>query len=180
MSEFDKMRAGLTFDRYHASIVDVQTAAEQILLQIRTTTSANHGSLFKLLFARVGENSEVRAPFQCEFGKTISIGNNTFLNGGVVMLDNADIVIGDNVLVGPGVHFYTPTHSLDYKERRGWEAWCKSIIIEDDVWIGGNVSICQGVTIGSRSVVAAGSVVTKDVPPGVLVGGSPAKTIKKL
>ena len=96
------------------------------------------------------------------------------------MLDNASITIGNHVLIGPNAQFYTPSHPLDYRKRREWEIICLPITVEDDVWIGGNVVICQGVTIGARSVVAAGSVVTKDVPPDTMVGGQPAKLIKRL
>lgn len=112
--------------------------------------------------------------------KNIFIGDQTFVNAGAIWLDNAPITIGSHVLIGPNSQLFTPTHSLDYRSRRNWETWCLPITIEDDVWIGGNVCICQGVTIGARSVVAAGSVVTSDVPPDTLVGGTPAKVIKAL
>lgn len=104
----------------------------------------------------------------------------TFINMNVVMLDGAPITIGDHVLIGPSTQFYTASHSLDYRRRQAWETICKPIVIEDDVWIGGNVVINQGVTIGARSVVAANSVVNQDVPPDTLVGGTPARILRSL
>ena len=110
----------------------------------------------------------------------IEIGDNTFINMNVVMLDGANIRIGNNVLVGPSAQFYTASHSLDHLSRRKWETFCLPITVEDDVWIGGNSVINQGVTIGARSVIAANSVVNSDVPPDCLYGGTPAKLIRHL
>ena len=125
-------------------------------------------------------SSIIRSPFYCEFGKTIFIGESTFINMNANMLDGAKISIGNNVLIGPNAQFYTASHSLNYRERRNWETLCKPITIEDDVWIGGNTVINQGVTIGARSVIAANSVVNSDVPPDSLYGGTPAKLIRHI
>ncbi|MEH6534332.1 MAG: sugar O-acetyltransferase [Photobacterium frigidiphilum] len=180
MNELEKMRSGLLYDGNDASIDTLRQQSELLIIQLRSSPSSQHQALLKLLLGSLGDNSVIRMPFSCEFGKTIHIGSSTFLNAGIVMLDNADIYIGDNVLIGPSTQFFTPTHSLDHESRRRWESWCKPITVENDVWIGGNVSICQGVTIGARSVVAAGSVVTHDVPPDTLVGGTPAKVIRPI
>jgi len=97
-----------------------------------------------------------------------------------MVLGSGRITIGDNVLIGPGARLYTPNHPLDVDLRReGWEIGLP-ITIEDDAWLGGSVTICPGVTIGARSVVGAGSVVTKDVPPDVVVAGNPARVVKEL
>ena len=180
MNEFEKMRAGNAFDRDHPDIVAVRTQAEKLLIAFNTSTDEHHRSLLEDLVGHLGKDSVIRPPFQCEFGKTIFIGEHCFLNSGIIMLDNAEIRIGDHVMIGPGTHFYTPTHSLDYRQRRDWQAYSSPITVEDDVWIGGNVCIYQNITIGARSVVAAGSVVTRDVPPDTLVGGTPAKVIRQL
>ncbi|MFT7561911.1 MAG: maltose O-acetyltransferase [Flavobacteriales bacterium] len=180
MSEFKKMRAGNDFNRDDPEIRSIRTEAEKLLIEINSSISELHRSLFERLFECIGKGSVVCSPFKCEFGKTISIGDKCFLNSGIVMLDNADILIGNNVMIGPGTNFYTPTHSMDYKQRRDWEAYSLPIKVENDVWIGGNVCICQGVKIGARSVIAAGSVVTHDIPPDTLVGGIPAKVIRQL
>ncbi len=180
MTEFEKMQSGLVFDGYSPDILEVKDAAFKLLHKINNLPADKATPLFAQLLRVLGDNSLVTPPFLCEFGKTISVGSNTFINMGVTMLDNAPITIGNHVLIGPSVQFYTPSHPVDYRRRRKWESNCLPIVVEDDVWIGGNVAICQGVTIGARSVVAAGAVVTKDVPPDTMVAGQPAKVIKPL
>ncbi|MFA0441494.1 sugar O-acetyltransferase [Vibrio sp. 10N.222.51.C12] len=175
MSEFEKMCLGMDYDAQSSEFDTLRNTAFDLLQKINQRQFEAAKPYVAQLFAHVGERSVVCPPFLCEYGKTISIGHDTFINMGVTMLDNAPITIGNHVLIGPSTQFYTPTHPLDHQRRRNWEITCLPIIVEDDVWIGGNVVICQGVTVGARSVIAAGSVVTKDVPPDTLVGGMPAK-----
>ncbi|MFM2479888.1 sugar O-acetyltransferase [Celerinatantimonas sp. YJH-8] len=180
MSEFEKMGLGCDFDANSPEFASLRNRAFDLLLKINQRQFEAAKPYVAQLFASIGDNSVVCPPFLCEYGKTITVGHDTYINMGVTMLDNAPITIGHHVLVGPGTQFYTPTHSLNYKQRKKWEVQCKPIVVEDDVWIGGHVVICQGVTIGARSVIAAGSVVTQDVAPDTLVGGTPAKFIKML
>lgn len=181
MTEFEKMLQGEDFDGLDASIADVRTQTAQLKLQLnQSITIPEQQAVLKQMLGSIGQDSIITPPFQCEFGKPISIGKSSFLNMNVIMLDNARITIGDHVLVGPNVQFYTASHSLDFESRRRWETFSKPIVVEDDVWIGGNSVILQGVTIGARSVIAANSVVTKDVPPDTLYGGTPAKLIRKI
>lgn len=180
MTEFEKMMNCDEFDMSSKEIVKLQRKAFRLQKKINRNLPGKSTKLFKGLFSKFGDGSLIMPPFHCEFGKTISIGKKTFINMCVTMLDNAPINIGNNILIGPNVQFYTPTHPLDHRFRRNWEATFASITIEDDVWIGGNAVICQGVTVGAGSVIAAGSVVTKNVPRGTLVGGIPAKVIKSL
>lgn len=180
MNELEKMMSGQVFDGAAQEIDSIRTAATRTLQQFNTCVDENQrAELQQQLFGQVGQ-SMIRPPFHCEFGKTISIGSDTFINMNVVMLDGAPITIGNNVLIGPSVQLYTPSHSLDHLSRRKWETYCLPITIEDDVWIGGNSVINQGVTIGARSVIAANSVVNSDVPPDCLYGGTPAKLIRTL
>ncbi|TFH92194.1 sugar O-acetyltransferase [Vibrio ouci] len=180
MNELEKMMSGQVFDGAAQEIDSIRTAATRTLQQFNTCVDENQrAELQQQLFGQVGQ-SIIRPPFHCEFGKTISIGSDTFINMNVVMLDGAAITIGNNVLIGPSVQLYTASHSLDHLSRRKWETYCLPIIIEDDVWIGGNSVINQGVTIGARSVIAANSVVNSDVPPDCLYGGTPAKLIRTL
>lgn len=180
MTEFEKMCNGQDFDPSSPDIVSIRDNAYRLKQLINQYPGEAPREYLSELLGSIGEDSFITPPFLCEFGKTIHIGHHTFLNMGVTMLDNAEIRIGDNVLIGPNVQFYTPSHSLDYRSRRKWETFSRPITVEDDVWIGGQVVICQGVTIGARSVVAANSTVTRDVPPDTLVGGSPAKVIRAL
>lgn len=181
MTEFEKMLAGLDFDGADQGINDIRDNASITLQTLNQTIDSTERN--ELLFQLMGEmhaSSIVRSPFHCEFGKTIFIGKETFINMNVTMLDGAKISIGSNVLIGPNTQFYTASHSLDYRSRQKWETFCKPITVEDDVWIGGNVVINQGVTIGARSVIAANSVVNSDVPPDSLYGGTPAKLIRHI
>jgi len=180
MNEFEKMCSGLDYDALAPEFDLLRNNAFELLQKINQRQFNVAKPYLTELLNSIGENSFVCPPFLCEYGKTISIGRDTYINMGVTMLDNATISIGNNVLVGPSTQFYTPTHPLDYEQRRKWEIQCLPIVVEDDVWIGGNVVICQGVTIGARSIVAAGAVVTRDVAPDTMVGGMPAKVIKTL
>lgn len=120
-----------------------------------------------------GKNVTVIAPFFCDYGTNITIGDNVFINFNCVFLDCGAITIGSNVLIGPSVQLYAATHPVDYLERQKHEM-TKPIVIGSNVWIGGGAVVCPGVTIGDRSVVAAGSVVVHDVPADTLVAGNPA------
>ena len=180
MTEFEKMQLGLEYDDFGPELTAIKENAFNLLQKINQCPAPKAKPLFKKLLKSMAEKSFIYPPFHCEFGKTISIGNKSFINMGATFLDNAPITIGDHVLIGPNAQFYTVSHPTDYRKRREWISTCLPITIEDDVWIGGNVVICQGVTIGARSIVAAGAVVTKDVASDTLVGGQPAKRIKYL
>ncbi|MFE2596067.1 sugar O-acetyltransferase [Streptomyces sp. NPDC001840] len=132
------------------------------------------------LLGSVGEGVRIRPPFQCDFGRYISIGARTFVNFNAVFLDSAPITIGSDVQIGPNVQLLTPIHELAAERRRaGWER-AAPVTIGDNVWLGGGVIVCPGVTIGENTVVGAGAVVTKDLPAGVLAVGNPARVIRTL
>lgn len=132
------------------------------------------------LLRDVGEHTEVRPPLRVDYGYQISIGARTFVNFGLVALDVARIVIGDDVQIGPNVQLLTPTHPLDPTMRRDkWES-AEPITIGDNVWLGGGVIVLPGVTIGENTVVGAGAVVTKNLPANVLAVGNPARVIRSL
>jgi len=179
-TETDKLIAGEAYDGSSDEIYQLQCAAEKLLIEFRNSSSHTHKKLLKELLGKLGKGSTIKAPFFCEYGKTISIGKRTYINMNVTMLDGAPISIGNNVLIGPGTGIFTATHPLDYRERRKFVVEHKPITIEDDVWIGGNVTINPDVTIGYGSVVGSGSVVTKDVPAMTVVVGNPAKFVKKV
>ena len=132
------------------------------------------------LLGAFGEGSEIRPPLHCDYGYQTRIGARTFVTWGVVLLDVAAVTIGDDVQVGPNVQFLTATHPLDPEPRRNkWEA-AAPIVVSDNVWLGGGVIVCPGVTIGPDTVVGAGSVVTRDLPGGVVAVGSPARVLRPL
>ncbi|MFI8992611.1 sugar O-acetyltransferase [Streptomyces sp. NPDC053542] len=141
---------------------------------------ARRDAVLAQLLGSVGTDVRIRPPFHCDFGYLISIGSGTFVNFGAVFLDAGPITIGAHVQIGPNVQLLTPTHELDSERRRaGWEK-ALPVTIGDNVWLGGGVIVCPGVTIGENTVVGAGAVVTKDLPPGVLAVGNPARVLRKL
>lgn len=127
-----------------------------------------------------GENFQFNQPFRCDYGDNIFIGENFFANFNLTILDEAEVRIGDFCFIGPNVSIYTACHPLDAENRNKVLEWSEPVIIGDNVWIGGSATILPGVTIGDNVVIGAGAVVTKDVPSNVVVGGNPAKIIKRI
>ncbi|MDT2758174.1 sugar O-acetyltransferase [Enterococcus xiangfangensis] len=136
--------------------------------------------LEKKLFGKTGETVYVHPPLYVDYGRHTEVGNNFYANMDCVFLDVNKIIIGNNVMLGPRVCLYTAGHPTDAEIRNKELEFGLSITIEDNVWIGGSALILPGVTVGKNSIVAAGSVVTKDVPRDTLVGGNPAKIIRTL
>ncbi len=136
--------------------------------------------LLEGLFKKTGKDFFVEPPFHCDYGYNISVGDQVFFNFNCVILDVTPVTIGNRCLFGPNVHLYAATHPLDAGIRGTLLENGKPISIGNDVWVGGGAIICPGVTIGDRAVIAAGAVVTKDVPSDVVVGGNPARFIKQL
>ena len=139
------------------------------------------------MLGSVGADVTIQTPFKVTYGVHVHIGNHVFINYGADFLDGGTITIGSRVMIGPEVKIFSGNHSLVPEERMKIVdgklqliSRAEPVEIGDDVWICGNVTICPGVKIGNRAVIAAGAVVTKDVPEGVLVGGNPAKIIKKV
>lgn len=122
----------------------------------------------------------INQPFRCDFGCNIHIDENFFANFNLTILDEAKVTIGRNVFIGPNVSIYTACHPLGATLRATGAEWAEPVTIGDDVWIGGNAVILPGVTIGSRCVIGAGSVVTKDIPPQHVAAGSPARIIRHI
>ncbi|GGW70644.1 maltose O-acetyltransferase [Streptomyces lucensis JCM 4490] len=132
------------------------------------------------LLAEVGEDVDVRPPLYVDYGSNISIGARTFVNYNLTALDVARITIGEDCQIGPNVQLLTPTHPVEPEPRRDKLEAALPITIGDNVWLGGGVIVCPGVSIGDNSVIGAGSVVTKDVPAGVVAVGNPARPVRTL
>ena len=126
------------------------------------------------------KGSNLRPPFYCDYGTQIRIGARTFVNFNLVALDVSSIVIGEDVQIGPNVQLLTPTHPLEPEPRRAKIEAAKPIVIGDNVWLGGGVIVCPGVTIGENTVVGAGAVVTKNLPSNVVAVGNPARVTRTL
>ncbi|MGD8149195.1 sugar O-acetyltransferase [Ornithinimicrobium sp. Y1694] len=179
----ERMDAGELYIADDPELGEMSSAALD-LAQAYNATTVRQGplrrQLLEELLGHIGEDSEIRPPFHVDYGSKISIGDRCFANYGLVALDVAPITIGDDVQMGPNVQLLTPTHPVEPQARKDkWEA-AEPITIGDNVWLGGGVIVCPGVTIGKDTVVGAGAVVTKDLPDGVVAVGNPARVIKKV
>ena len=142
--------------------------------------AAERRRILEELLGSLGEGTEIRPPFYCDYGYHTHLGSGGFVNFGLVALDVAPIHVGDDVQIGPYVQLLTPTHPLEAGLRRAkWEA-AEPIAIGDNVWLGGGAIVLPGVTIGADTVVGAGAVVTSDLPAGVLALGTPARVVRTL
>ena len=135
--------------------------------------------LYAQLFAEA-ENPFIEPDFYCDYGSHIYLGENFYANHHCLMLDAADIRIGKRVKFGPGVHLYTTTHPLDATQRAAGHVLIAPIIIGDDCWLGGYTQVMPGVTIGEKSVIGAGSIVTRSIPAGVVAMGNPCRVVRDL
>ena len=161
----EQARAARLLDRFNQTGIDDDVERRALLLE---------------LLGQFGEGSEIKPPLRCDYGYRIRVGARTFVNYGLVALDVASIAIGDDVQIGPNVQLLTPTHPIEPDARRAkWEA-AEPIAIQGNVWLGGGVIVLPGVTIGENTVVGAGSIVTKDLPPNVVAAGNPARVIRSL
>ena len=137
-------------------------------------------AIIRSLFGRIGEMFEIYPTFWCDHGKNIEAGENFFMNHGCVILDTEKVKFGNNVFIGPNCGFYSAGHPIDAVQRVNGVECAKPITIGNDVWIGGNVSVLQGVTIGNNVVIGAGSVVTKDIPSNCIAAGNPCKITRAI
>lgn len=161
----ERLQARLLLKRYNDLAAGQQELRQQLL---------------KELIPSQGPGLWIEPPFYCDYGTNISLGDKVYFNFNCVILDVTKVTIGSNVLVGPSVQIYTAMHPMDWKERAAGREFAKAVIIGSDAWIGGGAIICPGVTIGNRSVIGAGSVVTKDIPDSVFAAGNPCRVIKVL
>jgi maltose O-acetyltransferase len=136
--------------------------------------------VLKELIPQAGKDLWIQPPFYCDYGSNIRIGEKVFFNFNCVVLDVMQVDIGSRTMFGPNVQIYTATHPIDFLERGSGVEFAKAISIGEDVWVGGSAVICPGVRIGDRTIIGAGSVVTKDIPSDVFAAGNPCKVIRKL
>jgi maltose O-acetyltransferase len=177
----EKMLAGEEYLADDPELIALNLRAQRLTAAYNASTDyAERGPILAELLGSCGEDVHVRPPLHLDYGSHLHIGARTFANFGLVALDCAEIRIGEDVQIGPNVQLLTATHPLDADRRRAkWES-AAPITIGDNVWLGGGVIVCPGVTIGADTVVAAGSVVTKDLPARVLAVGSPVRAIRDL
>jgi maltose O-acetyltransferase len=176
------MIAGEPYDARDPELVEARRHAARCLQRYNTTPSDDDAmrAILRDLLGALGDGVELRPPFACDYGFNIAVGARTFANFNLIVLDVAPVSIGNDVQIGPSVQLLTATHPLDANLRRSGIESGKPITIEDNVWLGGGVIVCPGVTIGANTVVGAGSVVVRSLPPGVLAVGNPARVVRAL
>ncbi|MFP4177440.1 MAG: sugar O-acetyltransferase [Acholeplasmataceae bacterium] len=183
MSQKDSMLAGKLYLASDKELKRLRNRAKRIIGRFNRTHPTAffpRKRLVKKLFGKTGEDFSIEPPFYCDYGKNITIGSDFYANYGCILLDVNRITIGDNVLFGPRVCLYTAGHPIDATIRKELYEFGHPITIGDDVWIGGNTVINPGVTIGSRTVIGSGSVVTKDIPSDVVAAGNPCRVIRPI
>jgi maltose O-acetyltransferase len=183
MSELDKLEQGDWYDFLDSAVVARKTHAAQLCQEfnaIPATQPAQQVTKAREILGSAGVDLSMQGTFNCDNGQNIHVGDHFLSNYNLTILDIAPVTIGDNVMIGPNVDIYTVNHPLTPQGRRNHLGKGLPVVIGNDVWIGGKVTITPGVTIGNNVVIAAGAVVAKDVPNNVLVGGVPAKVIKRL
>jgi maltose O-acetyltransferase len=182
-TEKEKMLAGELYDPLDQQLVQERLKARLLLKRLNDTRedeTEERLSILEELIPDAGLGLWLQPPFYCDYGSNIKLGEKVFFNFNCVILDVAEVVVGNRTLFGPNVQVYTATHPMSHTERAAGVEYGKTIRIGEDVWIGGNVVICPGVTIGDRSVIGAGSVVTRDIPSDVFAAGNPCRVIKQV
>ncbi len=182
MTERDKMLAGELYDPFDPDLVQGRERARDLthlLNQTRDRDTDERRSLMKLLFGSGGDTVWLQPPFFCDYGTNIHLGERVFFNFNCIVLDVCRVTIGDYTQIGSGVQILTPLHPLDAALRRQQE-YGAPVTIGNDVWIGSGALILPGVTIGARTVIGAGSVVTKNIPADVLAVGNPCRVLRPI
>ena len=182
MTEREKMLAGEMYDPFDPELVAGRERARDLCMALNATRESQAVERRRILEELIGTGGDtvwMQPPFYCDYGSNIHLGQRVFFNFNCVVLDVCRVRIGDYSLFGPAVQIYTPMHPMNAEQRRR-EEYGKPIDIGADVWVGGGAIILPGVTIGSRAVIGAGSVVTRDVPANVFAAGNPCRVIRDI
>lgn len=184
LSEKDKCRAGELYDANHdRQLIEERLRCKRLCFEynrLEPGMAERREEMLRGLLGKTGDNFLIEQPFLCDYGYNIEIGENFYSNVNCVILDEAAVRFGNNVFVGPNCAFYTAGHPLDAGLRDSGLEFARPITVGNDVWIGGNVVVLPGVTIGDGCVIGAGSVVTRDIPAACLAFGNPCRIIRKL
>ncbi len=182
MTEREKAEAGYLY-RPSADMVEHRFKIQDMCVEYNKLLPSQleeREAFLKKMLGKVGKGANILPPFRCDYGYRIEIGDNFFANYNFIVLDGNYVRIGDNVWIAPNVGIYAAGHPLDRDERVAGLEYAFPVTIGDNVWIGGGVNIVGGVTIGKDSVIGAGSVVTRDIPEGVVAVGNPCRVVRKI
>ncbi len=181
-SEKEKMLSGDYYNAADEELVREREYAKNLIFEFNNTRLSEKGKKEEIIRQLIIAKGSfyIEAPFYCDYGYNIEVGENFYANHGCVILDVNKVHIGDNVLLAPNVQIYTATHPIDPTERLTGKEFAKPVTIGNNVWVGGGTIICPGVKIGDNVTIGAGSVVTKDIPDNVVAVGNPCRVIKRI
>lgn len=182
MIEWEKMRSGRMYD-WTDPVIDSSLKRSRLACERFNKSGIDHDDYrdaLEAMIPSVPRSVTILPPFHCDHGNGLHLGENVFVNYNAMFLDAGDITIGSHTLIGPNCSLYTPQHPTDYMLRRKTIEKALPIRIGEDCWLGGNVTVCPGVTIGDRTIIGAGSVVTHDIPSDCMAAGNPCRVIKSL
>ena len=184
MTEWEKAQAGYLYDaNYDSDLINMRTVCADLCYEFnlcRPSDVKKQQRIIHELLGQIKGNIVITAPFYCDYGRNISVGENFYTNHNVTILDGAKVSFGDNVFIAPDCVFSTAGHPLDTEQRNQGLEIALPITVGNNVWIGTHVSVLPGVTIGNDVVIGAGSVVNRDIPDGVVAAGNPCRVIRKI
>jgi acetyltransferase-like isoleucine patch superfamily enzyme len=183
MNQKERMLAGLPYKAWLDGLAEERMENKKRIYEYNHCEPDNKSIIDKLIreiLGKTGENINIEAPFHCDYGKNIEVGENFFANYNCTILDVGKVIIGDNVQFAPNVAIYTAGHPIHPESRNSGYEYGIGITIGNNVWLGGNVVVNPGVHIGNNVVIGAGSVVTKDIPDNVIAVGSPCRVVREI
>jgi len=183
MTEWERAQKGLVYNDFDEDLFNRRVTAKKLFKAYNKTEDEDtllRNEILKKLFKHVGKDVWIEPDFRCEYGSNITIEDNVYINFGCIILDCADVTIGSHTLLGPNIGLYTANHSINATERINGGCYSKPIHIGKNVWLGGDVKVLGGVSIGDNTIIGAGSIVTKDIPSNVIAVGNPCRVIRKI
>lgn len=183
MTEREKAIAGYLFKAGDSSLKEERDRAKDLCFELnmcKPSDQETRKEILRNLIGSVKGDFNITSPFYCDYGKFITIGKNFFANYDCKIIDGANVTFGDDVRIAPNCCFATPNHALDPQMRKEGYLIYQPITVGNNVWFGSCVTVLPGVTIGDDVIICAGSVVTKDIPAGVIAGGNPCEVIRPL
>jgi len=183
MNHKERMLAGLPYRSWLDGLTEERKENKKKIYEYNHTLPDEDEKMDKLIrniLGNVGENIHIEAPFHCDYGKNIEVGDNFFANYNCIILDVGKVIIGNHVQFAPNVSLYTAGHPIHPDSRNSGYEYGIGITIGDNVWIGGNVVVNPGVKIGNNVVIGSGSVVTKDIPDNMIAVGNPCRVIREI
>ncbi len=184
MDQKERMLAGLPYRAWMDGLFEEREACRRLVYEFNSIKPEERReripAILKKLLGKTGNNVWIEPPFHCDYGWNIEVGENFYANYNLVILDVCKVTIGDNVFIAPNVALYAAGHPVHPESRNSGYEYGAPITVGDNVWIGGSVVILPGVNIGSGSVIGAGSVVTRDIPPNVVAAGNPCRVLREI